>query len=93
MLLNLLNNALKFTERGRVEIGAEVLANDLAPAPGAVVMSFWISDTGIGMSPAEQAHIFDAFAQASTATSRRYGGTGLGLAISQQLVELMGGRL
>ena len=93
VLLNLLSNALKFTERGRIEIGAEVLDEDLAAAPGAVVMHFWASDTGIGMSPAEQAHIFEAFVQASPDTSRRYGGTGLGLAISQQLVEQMGGVL
>ena len=93
VLLNLLSNALKFTERGRVEIGAEVLDEALAAAPGAVVLHFWVADTGIGMSPAEQAHIFEAFAQANTDTSRRYGGTGLGLAISQQLVEQMGGLL
>ena len=93
VLLNLLSNALRFTERGRVEIGAEVLDEALAAASGAMVMSFWVADTGIGMSPAEQAHIFEAFAQASTDTSRRYGGTGLGLAISQQLVEQMGGVL
>ena len=89
VLLNLLANAIKFTERGRVELGAEVLAE----TPEALTVRFWVADTGIGIAPAEQAHIFEAFAQASTDTSRRYGGTGLGLAISQQLVEQMGGTL
>jgi PAS domain S-box-containing protein len=93
VLLNLLSNAIKFTERGQIEIGAEVLDEAPAASPGAMVLRFWVADTGIGMSPAELAHIFEAFAQASTDTSRRYGGTGLGLAISQQLVEQMGGVL
>ncbi|MCI1186224.1 PAS domain S-box protein [Hymenobacter sp. DH14] len=89
ILLNLLANAIKFTEQGRVELGAEVLAE----TPEALHLRFWVADTGIGIAPAEQGHIFEAFAQASADTSRRFGGTGLGLAISQQLVEQMGGTL
>lgn len=89
VLLNLLANAIKFTEQGRVELGAEVLAE----TPDILTLRFWVADTGIGIAPAEQVHIFEAFAQASADTSRRFGGTGLGLAISQQLVEQMGGTL
>jgi PAS domain S-box-containing protein len=89
VLLNLLSNAIKFTEKGHVRLGADVL-RDL---PHEFTLRFWVEDTGIGMGPDEQAHIFDAFAQASPETSSRFGGTGLGLAISQQLVSQMGGVL
>jgi PAS domain S-box-containing protein len=89
VLLNLLSNAIKFTERGGVRLGAEV-AEEL---PEQVVLRFWVQDTGIGIAPEEQLHIFDAFAQASHETSLRFGGTGLGLAISGQLVGQMGGTL
>jgi PAS domain S-box-containing protein len=89
VLLNLLSNAIKFTEQGRVRLGTDVLAD----TPEALTLRFWVEDTGIGISQEEQLHIFDAFAQASAETSRRFGGTGLGLAISQQLVMQMGGVL
>ena len=89
ILLNLLANAIKFTEQGRIELGAEVLAETAE----VLTVRFWVADTGIGIAPAQQGHIFEAFAQASADTSRRFGGTGLGLAISQQLVEQMGGTL
>ncbi|MGY3090498.1 PAS domain S-box-containing protein [Hymenobacter sp. UYAg731] len=89
VLLNLLSNAIKFTERGHVRLGAEVRRD----TPQELVFQFWVEDTGIGIAPEEQAHIFDAFSQASAETSLRFGGTGLGLAISQQLVEQMGGTL
>ena len=89
VLLNLLSNALKFTEQGYVRLGAEVRRD----TPQELVLRFWVEDTGIGIAPGEQAHIFDAFGQASAETSLRFGGTGLGLAISQQLVEQMGGTL
>ncbi|WP_162549951.1 PAS domain-containing protein [Hymenobacter nivis] len=89
VLLNLLGNAIKFTERGRVRLGADVLRD----APGALTVRFWVEDTGIGIAPEQQAHIFEAFAQAGAETSQRFGGTGLGLAISQQLVAQMGGVL
>ena len=89
VLLNLLSNAIKFTERGSVRLGAAVLRD----TPQALTLRFWVEDTGIGIVPAQQERIFEAFAQASDETSLRFGGTGLGLAISQQLVSQMGGFL
>ncbi|MDO7845564.1 PAS domain S-box protein [Hymenobacter sp. M29] len=89
VLLNLLGNAIKFTETGSVRLGADVLHD----TPTGLTLRFWVADTGIGMTADEQAHIFEAFAQANAETSRRFGGTGLGLAISQQLVAQMGGTL
>jgi PAS domain S-box-containing protein len=86
VLLNLVGNAVKFTERGEV-----VLRVDKAAAPDSY--TFTVTDTGIGIAPADIARLFDAFIQADTTTSRQFGGTGLGLTISRQLVELMGGRL
>lgn len=89
ILLNLLSNAIKFTERGKVLLRATVEEE----TPDGCVLKFAITDTGIGLSPEQQAHIFDAFAQADESSTRHYGGTGLGLAICKQLVELMGGRI
>jgi len=89
VLMNLLGNAVKFTERGIVEVSA-------APAGSThrgPVIRFAVRDTGIGIPPAKQAQIFEAFAQADTSTTRRFGGTGLGLSISQRLVAMMGGRI
>jgi PAS domain S-box-containing protein len=86
VLLNLVGNAVKFTERGEV-----VLRVDRAVAPDSY--TFTVTDTGIGIAPTDIARLFEAFIQADTATSRQFGGTGLGLTISRQLVELMGGRL
>ncbi len=89
VLLNLLGNAVKFTESGEVSlhIGVE------NQTPSDVVLHFCVRDTGIGIEPQQQMHIFDAFAQADSSTTRRFGGTGLGLAISRQLVEIMGGEI
>jgi two-component system sensor histidine kinase/response regulator len=89
VLLNLINNAIKFTSRGFVEVRAELreLQADCA------VVVFSVTDTGIGMSPSQQRVVFDAFRQADGSTSRRYGGTGLGLTISRRLVELMNGEI
>jgi PAS domain S-box-containing protein len=89
VLLNLLSNAIKFTEHGSVRLGADVIED----TPHQLLLRFWVQDTGIGITPEEQMHIFDAFAQASHETSLRFGGTGLGLSISWQLVDQMGGTL
>lgn len=93
ILLNLVGNAVKFTERGHVELH---LAADPAPASGTdprVRLTFRITDTGIGMSAAVQAKLFQKFSQGDSSTTRRYGGSGLGLAISQQLAHRMGGEI
>jgi PAS domain S-box-containing protein len=90
VLLNLLGNAVKFTAEGEVNVGARVIAHE---ADDMVTVELSVRDTGIGINEAGLEHLFDAFTQAESSTSRRYGGTGLGLAISRQLVELMGGTL
>jgi signal transduction histidine kinase/CheY-like chemotaxis protein len=89
VLLNLGNNAVKFTERGEVSVAVDMVERDEA----SVLLRFGVRDTGIGMSVEQQQHLFQPFSQADASTSRRYGGTGLGLAISQHLVRLMGGQL
>jgi signal transduction histidine kinase/ligand-binding sensor domain-containing protein/CheY-like chemotaxis protein len=85
VLLNLLGNAIKFTDEGRILVAVRSLGGDL--------LEFRVEDNGIGISPEKQRYIFDAFRQADGSTTRRYGGTGLGLAISQRLVAMMGGLL
>ncbi|MBI4396204.1 MAG: response regulator, partial [Elusimicrobia bacterium] len=89
VLMNLLGNAIKFTERGEVS----VRISKEGEAPLSVTLRFEISDTGIGISPDDQKRIFQPFTQADPSTTRRFGGTGLGLAISKQLVNLMGGSI
>jgi PAS domain S-box-containing protein len=89
ILINLVSNAVKFTERGSIEVRTTV--EDVAE--DGVTLRFVVSDTGIGMSDAARRRIFEPFTQADSSTTRRYGGTGLGLAISKRLVELMGGRI
>jgi CheY-like chemotaxis protein len=89
VIINLVGNAIKFTERG--EVGLKVRTESGPEAQ--TVLHFEVSDTGVGISPAKQKLIFDAFAQADSSTARRFGGTGLGLTISLRLVQMMGGRL
>jgi signal transduction histidine kinase/DNA-binding NarL/FixJ family response regulator/HPt (histidine-containing phosphotransfer) domain-containing protein len=86
ILLNLVGNAIKFTERGRV-----VLAVDLHRGSGQPKMRFRIIDTGIGLTPDQCAKMFQPFTQADGSTTRKFGGTGLGLAISRHLTRLLGG--
>ncbi|MBI3716225.1 MAG: CHASE domain-containing protein, partial [Betaproteobacteria bacterium] len=87
VLLNFMSNAIKFTQRGHVFI-------EVQPAPGAAgQLRVSVSDTGIGITPDQQARLFQHFMQADSSTTRRFGGSGLGLAISKRLVELMGGRI
>jgi two-component system sensor histidine kinase/response regulator len=89
VLLNLLGNAIKFTETGGVSLVVTVQRDD----GDAVTVQFAVQDTGIGIPDDKQAAIFEPFTQADGSTTRRYGGTGLGLTISRNLVAMMGGRL
>ncbi|HRY15639.1 MAG TPA: ATP-binding protein, partial [Candidatus Competibacteraceae bacterium] len=89
IIMNLVSNAIKFTERGEVVIRLAVRAQDAQT----VRLRLTVSDTGIGMPPEAQARIFDAFSQVDSSTTRRYGGTGLGLTISKRLAQLMGGEM
>jgi len=89
IVLNLCDNALKFTAKGEVEIR---VSRGLAP-PGEVRLTFAVRDTGLGIPREKQELIFEAFTQADGSTTRRFGGTGLGLTICRQLVELLGGRI
>ncbi len=88
ILLNLLSNACKFTENGQITLGVACYTEQ-----NKEWLEFQVIDTGIGMTPAQQEKIFQAFAQADASTTRRYGGTGLGLSISRRLAEMMGGAL
>ena len=89
VIVNLVGNAIKFTEQGEVVLRAQTESL----SDGNIRLHFSVTDTGIGIPPEKQALIFEAFSQADSSTTRRYGGTGLGLAICAQLVELMGGTI
>ena len=87
VLVNLIGNAIKFTDRGDVRMRVDIASQ----LPGEVCLHFAVIDTGIGIPRDKQELVFEAFAQADGSSARRYGGTGLGLSISARLVELMGG--
>jgi signal transduction histidine kinase/ActR/RegA family two-component response regulator len=89
VLMNLIGNAVKFTDRGGVDLSVRVIST----TPAACRVRFEVTDTGIGIAIENQGLLFQQFAQAEASTTRRFGGTGLGLAISKQLVELMGGQI
>ncbi len=90
VLMNLLVNAVKFTEKGEIELKI----TPIAPLPnGHAILRFEVRDTGIGIAPAHQRKIFEAFSQADLSITKKYGGTGLGLNISNRLLALMGSRL
>jgi signal transduction histidine kinase/CheY-like chemotaxis protein len=89
VIVNLVSNAIRFTEEGAIRVRARVLSE----TAGEVVVQFTVSDTGVGIPREKQTEIFDSFAQVDGSVSRRHGGTGLGLAICLQLVKLMGGDL
>ena len=98
VLTNLINNAIKFTERGEVLLEVTCptrsVLNESTPAAEHITrINFAVHDTGIGIAPEQMATIFNAFTQADSSTTRRFGGTGLGLSIVRHLVELMGGRV
>jgi signal transduction histidine kinase len=89
ILLNLIDNAIKFTARGSVSVAVAVAEESLRD----VLLRFEVRDTGIGIEPADQRRIFNLFEQADGSTTRAYGGTGLGLALCKQLIGLMGGAI
>src|SRR3989449_5836846 len=89
VLMNLIGNAIKFTDQGEVDVSTSVARRD----GGGATVQFRVRDTGIGISPEQLGTIFQEFTQADASMTRRYGGTGLGLAISRRLVALMGGEL
>jgi two-component system sensor histidine kinase RpfC len=89
VLINLVGNAIKFTEKGEIDISVKLVSDE----PANATIRFEVIDTGIGIAPEAQAKIFESFTQADTSTTRRFGGTGLGTTIAKQLVELMQGRI
>jgi signal transduction histidine kinase/CheY-like chemotaxis protein len=89
VLVNLMGNAVKFTDRGEVVVRASIPSRD----EESVTVRFSVRDTGVGILPEARKRIFDSFTQVDGSTTRKYGGTGLGLTISRQLVELMGGEI
>jgi PAS domain S-box-containing protein len=89
ILINLSNNAVKFTDTGEIVVSSELIKKDGAQ----VTLKFSVRDTGIGMTEEQAAKLFQPFAQAESSTTRKYGGTGLGLTISKRLAEMMGGEI
>ena len=93
ILLNLVSNALKFTDAGSVRIGVRLASDQVPTADRHFQLLFSVTDTGIGISTEQMPRLFQPFSQATVSTSRKYGGTGLGLVICKNLVETMGGKI
>ncbi len=93
VLINLMGNALKFTEKGEVALKVELSPSATDRSKRVLGLHFMVTDTGVGISSDDIENIFDKFIQADTSTTRRYGGTGLGLSISKLLIDMMGGRI
>ena len=93
ILLNLVSNALKFTDTGAVRIGVRLASDHIPIADRPFKLLFSVSDTGIGITDEQMQRLFQPFSQATVSTSRKYGGTGLGLVICKKLVEIMGGKI
>ena len=91
ILMNLVSNAIKFTDEGGVAI--EVVAEEEGAGSGSIAVSFTVRDTGVGLSPEDAETVFEEFEQADSGRTKRHGGTGLGLAISKRLVSMMGGEI
>ncbi len=89
VIVNLVGNAIKFTEKGEIVVSVEKVSS----RNGSVALRFSVKDTGIGIAKDKQGKVFEVFSQADSSTTRRFGGTGLGLTISRRIVEKMGGRL
>ncbi|MBZ0106883.1 MAG: diguanylate cyclase [Sulfuricella denitrificans] len=89
ILINLVNNAIKFTEKGRISVNVRRIPDD----HGEVRLQFNVADTGIGMTDEQRGRLFTPFSQADSSTTRQFGGTGLGLSICKHLVEIMGGEI
>jgi signal transduction histidine kinase len=93
VLLNLLSNAAKFTTNGKVTLTVKNEKTNLLKEASLSVISFTVTDTGIGMSPSQEQQLFQPFIQGDTSTTKKYGGTGLGLAISRHFCQMMGGEI
>ncbi len=94
ILINLMSNSVKFTEKGEVvlNVSRETSVNEMGK-PAGLTLKFTVRDTGIGIPPDRMGRLFQSFSQADSSTSRKYGGTGLGLAISKKLTGMMGGEM
>ncbi|KPA09409.1 multi-sensor hybrid histidine kinase, partial [Candidatus Magnetomorum sp. HK-1] len=93
ILINLINNAIKFTEKGQVAVSTKLLSEYQEKNKSMVILRFMVSDTGIGMTKDEVGRLFQSFTQIDKSITRKYGGTGLGLSICKNLVEMMGGKI
>jgi signal transduction histidine kinase/CheY-like chemotaxis protein/HPt (histidine-containing phosphotransfer) domain-containing protein len=93
IIINLVGNAIKFTQEGEITVEVKKSDMKIPGEPDRVPLLFFVRDTGIGIPPDKQKVIFESFSQGDSSTTRKYGGTGLGLAICKQLVELMGGTI